>query len=544
MKSSVLLFGLVCLWCHSAHAIEVEFEGHKPANSKAIIERLEKEADPSFSLFDSLTMVLVRNSYLDASAIIKNGKLVIVSGRKYVLAQIIFLDDSVEIFQVNRPFDSVNVALAVYELMQVYRDSGFHYVSGQTQKVTLNDTSVTLDVKLNKGPLVTLGESLFAGLVRTNRELVKRFLPDNNSEALTSNYVLEAERAAEQIPFVRFTPPVTLLPRPGYTVSDVVFNFLEKTPVRIDGAAGLAGKNESGAVWSLALTLNNLFGQGKQINVVSQRRDSRRNTLDVSYTQPMFLIGLGELNFNVHTRDFRDEFYEFAFATGLQSRVNKNFVTGIGLGLKSVKPEIGNTGYNRYTGQFSISHRNVSDEFNPSRGLALKWGIDFSFRRYTAVDLPLTLESRTFNETRNKLGVSLFQPLIGPILSHMALNYEGLETSELFPPVSELVLIGGPGSLRGYRNEQFAALRTAYGTFEPRLRFNQANIFAFYDAAYLNNRVPGANGTVFTDEQFRWSYGLGFGLGTGRRSLVMSLGINPDFGFSDPRLSIDLSSDI
>jgi len=544
MKSRALLIGLVCIWWSSADAIEIEFESRMPDNANKILERLKAEINPSFSLLDSLTNALTRSAYLDASVIIKNGKLVIFSGRKYVLAQITLLDDSVRTFQVNRPFDSVNVAWVIEEKLQKYRDNGYHYVSGQTQEVTLNDTSVILKFALNKGPLVKFGEPLFAGLTRTDKELVKRFLPDNNSGALTSDYVSSAEQAAGQIPFVKFNPPVMLQPRPGYTVSDAVFNFLEKTPVRFEGAVGFAGKDRSGAVWSLALTLNNLFGQGKQINVVSQRRDARRNTLDVGYSQPLFLIGLGELNLNVITRDYREEFYEFAIKGSLQSRVNKNFVTGMELDWKSVKPDIGSTGYNRYSGEFSISRRSFSEEFNPAQGLALKWGIDFSFRQYTADKLPAALKSRTFNETCNKLSLSLFQPLPGPVLGHLKLNYEGLETGESLPPLSELVLIGGPGSLRGYRNEQFAAIRTAYGTFEPRIRFNQGYLFTFYDAAYLNNRVPGENSTVVTDEQFHWSYGFGFGLGTLRRSLVMSLGFNPDFGINDPRLSIDLSSDI
>ncbi len=544
MLSRVFLFGLACIWFNSANAIEAAFEGPQPDNANAIVERLVSEANPDFGLLDSLAQALVRNSYLDASVIIKNGSLIVSSGPRYVLTKINLHGDSVKVIQLNRPFDSVNVARAVEELMQSYRDRGYHYVSAQTQDITLNDTSVTLDLILNRGPLVHYGEPLLAGLTRTDEKLVQRFLPENKTGTLTSEYVVEAEKAAHQIPFVKFAPPVTLRPRPGYTVSDVVFNFLEKTPIRFEGAGGLAGEDASQAVWSLAVTLNNLFGQGKQISVISQRRDTRRNTLEVSYAQPVFLIGLGELSFNVHTRDYRNEFYEFALQTGFQSRIRKNFITGLELGWKSVKPELGSTGYNRYTGQFSISRRSFSDEFNPARGLALKWGIDFSFRRYTADQLPAALKSRTFNETRHKFSVSLFQPLPGPVLGHLTLNYKGLETGESLPPLSELVLIGGPGSLRGYRNEQYAVLRTVYGTFEPRFRFNQGYFFAFYDAAYLYNRVPGANGKVIADEQFRWSYGFGLGLGSGRRSLAISLGFNPDFGVNEPRLSIDLSSDI
>ena len=105
-------------------------------------------------------------------------------------------------------------------------------------------------------------------------------------------------------------------------------------------------------------------------------------------------------------------------------------------------------------------------------------------------------------------------------------------------------MIGGPGTLRGYRNEQFTAIRTVYGTIEPRLRFGSGFGFLFYDAAYLNNRMMDQSEKIETVEDFKWSYGLGLGVGNNLRSVLLSLGWEPQSGFDQPRLSIALSSDI
>ena len=464
MRLAVFIIGLVSILEFSgASAVEIEFAGRKPENSKYIIERLKNDSNPSFALLDSLTMKMTNSGYLDASVIIKGNKLVIASGPRYMLSKLIFHSDSAMGVLLFMPFDSLNVSFTIEQELQKYRDSGYHYVSAQSESVELIDSSVTLHVSLNLGPLVKYGEPVLVGLTRTDRQLIKKFLPENKTGLLTSEYLIEAERAAAQIPFVKFSPPLALQPRPGYTVSDVVFNFLERTPVRFEGAAGFTGQEGAGAVWSLALSLNNLFGKGKEVRIVSERRDPKRNILNVGYSQPVFLAGLGELNLNIATRDYRDEFYEFGVSTGVHSRINNTFVTGLEMGWKSVRPEIANTGYNRFNGQFSISRKTFINNFNPTNGLALKWGIDFSFRRYVSPNLPSTLSSRTFNETRSKLNAAIFQPFPGPVLVYLALNYEGFETREALPPLSELILIGGPGSLRGYRNEQFAAIRSAYG---------------------------------------------------------------------------------
>lgn len=530
--------------CTGVWAIDVEFDKIKPGNAKEITNRLKQESNPSFALLDSLVNSLSRLGYIDASMSITNGKLIVSSGQLYSLTKILFIDNATAEIVVNRPFDSSIVARTIDFHLQTLYDSGYHYASCRTIGLSTLGISVSLSVELNKGPRVKQGDILFAGLSRTDKELIKKYLPESTDSILNTNYLTEAERAASQITFAKFMPPLSIQPQPGYTKSNVVFNFIEKTPLRIDGAAGLAGNNENTATWSLGLSLNNLFGTGKQVNIHSDRIEARRRTLSINYSQPLFIIGLGELALGVNSRDFRDEFYEFSLAASYNTRINQSFSSGLNLHWKSVKPETGNSGYNSYSGRFSINRTNFTDEFNPSRGLSLYWGIEFAIREYTSTNLPDPSASRILHETRTIIHSSLYQPLTGPLLAKFAINYVGLETGENFPPLSELVLIGGPKSLRGYRNEQFAALRSAFGTFEPRFKFSRGFLFAFYDSAYLNNRIPAAGASVINDEQFKWSYGIGFGIGGRARNVALSLGLNPEFGFDEPRLSIELSSDL
>jgi outer membrane protein assembly factor BamA len=476
---------------------------------------------------------------------IKERQLLVSSGRRYVLSNLILHDDSSSIkVTENRPFDSANTALAVESQLQEFRDKGYLYVAGQTDKVTTEDTSVELSLLINKGPQVKSAEPLIAGLTRTDRKIVKRYLPDNRDGVLTSNYLEELNTAAAQIPFVRFQPPLTLQPRPGYSVSDILLNFFEKTPVRFEGAAGITGGESSQPVWSFNLSFNNLLGQGKRVEIKSERPDPRRSLLNVAYSQPLWLSGLGEITLAVQTRDYRDEFYDFVVTAGYQTRINRRFVAGLDLEWKSSKPETGSAGYNRYSGQFSISRRTFSENFNPKSGLSLKWGIGFSHRKYRSETLTDSLDSRTFNESRNSLSAQLYQPIAGPIQIQSSVKYMGMESGEELPPLSELMQIGGPGTIRGYRTEQFMVVRAALATIEPRVRFRQGFVFAFYDAAYLNNRQLNANDDIITNEQFKWSYGVGFGLGSDERSVLMSLAANYELGLGEPRLSIELSSDI
>jgi hemolysin activation/secretion protein len=153
-------------------------------------------------------------------------------------------------------------------------------------------------------------------------------------------------------------------------------------------------------------------------------------------------------------------------------------------------------------------------------------------------------ERIVFNETRTNVSLRFYYPLLKSLVGHLGLGYSGMETSEIFPPESELIFIGGPGTLRGYRNEQFLAQRTATGTMEPRLRFDQGYLFFFYDAAYINRPIPDTDGNARTDEFYRDGYGFGVALLNSEKSLKMSLGWNRDLTFDQPRISIQFAADI
>ena len=540
----IIACALAALIVQSVQSVELLFEGRVPENSGEIKKAVKRSPDPSLALLDSIVVDLVARGYLDAAMEIKSGGLIIRAGSKYFVSKIILIADSIQnINDLHIPFDSVSVSLAINQRLQNFRDQGYLYVSAETKHIAIQDSLVSLELSINMGPLVEIGQQIYAGLTRTNPGIISKYVPDLTGKKVTPALIKQAETAARNVPFMTFKPPLKLAPRPGYTVSDIIFDFLEQTPVSFKGAAGIAGEDNN-AVWSFDLALNNLLGSGKRVEIVSEKRESGRNLLRVQYSQPSFVVGTGEMKFAVLTRNYRDEFYEFDITAGYATRLNNSFTSGLKLGWKSVIPESGNLNYRAVSGQFAISKQTNPVSFNPAHGFAVNWSIDFRFRKYQSEILPEFIKQRSFYETRNNLSVSLFQKFAGAFIWHGRIQYQGLETKEDLPPLSELILIGGPGTLRGYRNEQFAAIRTVYGTIEPRLRFGSGFGFVFYDAAYLNNRLINQSEEIETVEDFKWSYGLGLGVGNNLRSLLLSLGWEPQAGFDRPRLSIELSSDI
>jgi len=363
---------------------------------------------------------------------------------------------------------------------------------------------------------------------------------------LTMERINLVEKAASRIDFLRLDMPIQVLLQEGYTTADLKCNFTEERQVAVTAGGGYVPDSSTGLVWYLNLKLNNLFGHGRLVSLLSQRREHNRNELRIGYAQPLFWLGPGGVEFVVATRDYRDSFYEFSLLGSYRLNRWRRISSAVSLEYRNVEPvpTLRRPSFTVYAIEHEIQWQTIDEAFNPSGGVELSWSLLYSYRRYHSDSVLSAISNRAFNETRISVHVGGYQQLIGPLVEYFALQYSGLETDEALPPVSELIMVGGPGSLRGYRNEQYAVIRTAIFTAEQRIRFDGGYLFGFADGAYLNNRVENANESVYDDESFRFGYGVGLAIHSTTRSVKLSLGWNPETSIDQARLSIEFFSEI
>lgn len=519
---------------------EIIFEGIQPTNRRTIERRGSRGNLPA----DSIKAMLVSEGYLDAVVRSEAGRVIVQARGQSMLNRILWLDDSTLQSNIGLPFTRQNIEDIIERRLTQDRNAGFFYSSAAVRSIARVGNAISLEIFLNPGPKLALNATRYNGLSRTGPDLIDRYLTMETGDLIIEKELRRAERRAADIPFVTFKPPINVRPLPGYTQADLEYNFTEKKQVLISGGAGYSPGNSSSVVWSLDLAFQNLFGAGRRARLMSERREESRQILDISYRQPVFLFGVGDLGFGASTRDYRDQFYEFSLGVDYRTRLSNSFWAGLKLGWRSVEPSGAQPSYNAFTSDVTIENSSIDDAINPSSGTSLVWTIAFAYRRYANDSLASHPERAAFNETRTAVKAQWFQRLKANLIGHIRLEFLGLQTAESLPPMSELFLIGGLPAIRGFRNEQFAALRTAYGTLEPRFRYHSGYLFLFYDGAYINNRAANPAGDVVTSEFYRYGYGLGVAIVERGRSVKVSLGWNPDLPFDQPRLSLEFSSEI
>jgi len=540
--SILLVLGLVVVT--TSNGREASFLGATPSGKEAIVRVVRSTVADSL-VADSVSSLLINQGYLDADIRLESDTVSVHAGDRAVLDRVSSVSGELLLDDIGRQFTKENVDDVLRRLLVPYRDDGYYYATATIQEVSEVEGSIELAVSFTSGPVLTVGSVSLVGLERTRSSGLRRFLSIDSGDTVSARNLQLWASEASSVDYVEFVRPIGISPLPGLTGADVVFQFVEKQGARIEGAAGYTPDDPAGLVWNLDLTLLNLFGGGRRAEIRSERRERGRNLFEVGYRQPLFVIGAGHIGGKVATRDYRDDFYEFGVDLYAESRIVESFDVGVNAGWKTVEPNGDGTGYRRFLAGFGMSRDDLDDPLNPRSGTLLRWQAAYAYRRYNDDSLSTGLELQSLSDARTMISVDWYQPLFGHLVQHLGMQYEGLETSEALPPLSELILIGGPGTIRGYRNEQFAAIRAVSCTFEPRLRFNAGYLFAFYDAAYTSNREPGADGVV-TVERYIQSYGLGFSLrGEGRggsRAVSLSLGWGDDAAYDEPRLSIQLES--
>lgn len=501
----------------------------------SLLKQISKIYQADSADISTLQKYLEQNGYLRAGIVVRGDTIRIIPGEIYYLSEIRWQDDTIRVSG-QRVFTKTVFERLVDSLIASSRNEGFLYPSIRIEKIELSGVHVIISLTEQPGPRVRLDEIYYDGLVRTQAEILDKYIKRDTVSYISPKLIRDVEYQADDVPFVDFQPPAEIEPKVGYGSGDIRLRFKEQKAIYFEGGGGLLPNDNNTIVWQGSLKFTNLFGGGREIQVDSDHREENRQLLNVRYSQPLFLFGLGEVTAGVSTRDYRDLFYEFALDGQMETRLRNNIRFGIRGEYRNIQIDNDPSDYAVYGAGVSFAFTDLHNRLNPEKGWHTESLILFSYRRYSND----SLRHQSVNETRTELTISRYHPVWKSFVGLVQLKYAGLETKEELPPYAELYLVGGPENLRSYRNEQFPAIRYAVLTLEPRLRFTSGYLTVFYELGYINNRVANFDGTVRTEEDFHPGYGFGITLTDNDRSISILAGWNPDTAVDNPRLMIRL----
>jgi len=497
------------------------------------------------NLADKLTQNLVNQGFLNNSIVEVPGdsskRIIITFGEQFYFGNLIFEGDKIDTIFYNQQFIRFEYESMIDSLLKNYQNMGYYFANLSAQKYLLTNNRLDLLMNLQIGPTVTVSSVEFMDAVKTDITLLKQYVTFKTGDKLDDSKIEISAKNLDKLDFVSIKEPPEIIPDAGYQTARVKFLLSEGRQFDIEGAGGYVPDDNGYFIGYLKSKIWNYFGGGRSLGILIDRREKNNSTFELSYGQPLFILGRGRGEVRLATRDYRDLFYEFGIDGFYRFGLGNNFQAQINLGWKNTEPDDNLLqGYDAYEIGFGVEMGEIVEKRNIGSQLAVGWNIRYVARRYGSSGSQ-TGSISNINDTRNELKAEFALNPFNSLSTYFKFDLRDIASSERPLPIAEQFLFGGVSDLRGYRNDQFSARRLIISTIEPRYFLSISDfLYPFIDAAFYENYELNVSGDLYKADDFVWGYGIGFNLSTDDRRLKFEFSWGEDSPIDQPRLNVVL----
>ncbi len=338
----------------------------------------------------------------------------------------------------------------VLGVSDLYSTRGFAYADvNPVTKIDDEKRTVDLDIEIQKGKKVYVGEISILGNVRTRDNVIRREFRLREGELFDST---KLKRSKQRINNLKFFEDVKIDTRRGQNpdLIDVVTTVTERPTGSITVGAGFSSVEK--VVFTGSVSQDNLFGRGQRL-VFSASLSAIRTDFNLSFTEPRIFDT--EILFGVDAFNRESDFFSFTSRNrGGGIRVGKSLTEydWVGLNYRAEQVRVRDVepgeeteflkNETRTTSRIAPSYiRDTRDDFlNPSTG----WRHVVRFEVAGGI-----LGGADF--LRSGYEVTYYFPIIGKLVGalHSEINWaDGYNGEEL--PIFERYFMGGAKSLRGF----------------------------------------------------------------------------------------------
>lgn len=426
-------------------------------------------------------------------------------------------------------FDPRRFESILWSWIDLWVEEGYPFAAAIVESLVVRDGGVRGGVRLEPGDRLTVEEVAFPGRTATRKEFLERWIRfrpgDFYSESAWADRRARLERTGL---FLRVGEPRLVVREDGGL--RVVIPVEEGLHNRLEGALGYAGATESLTGFA-DLELGNLFGTGRRLGVHWNRLAESQTRLRLGYREPF----LGPLPVGARLfveQEDRDSTYTLATAEFLAEVWLGGDLTAFA-GVEYRRSLIGAEPSERIRRVSSV----VGGTWDSRRPLRWQGGtVTAAFRSgESRISPPGGRPGRSMRLQRVDLEAERFARPLRRWVGRLGLRASGLSRQDSLPP-SEAIRIGGAGTVRGYREEQFATRRYLALQLEAGPAVQGGRFYAFFDVAWWRSFQPPPRDFDL------WGAGIGLSSMTAARTIRLDFALPRGGGFSDGRIHLLLET--
>ena len=452
--------------------------------------------------------------------------------------------------QADRPLTGSALERYIERLVDLYEENGHPFVRVEPGAFRFNDEGdLDLRLRIDEGPLLRIGAISPRGNETTKRQVIVRETRLRRGEPYRQSKIEGARRRLQSLGYFSDVSPLSIESVRGDTVNLAV-DIREGKTHSLNGLIGYMPqqKNRKGYLTGLVdLSVANLLGTGRQMDVFWHRRDPSSSTLSFGYSEPWVWGTPLRLDGHLEQIDQDSTYIQTVARVGLGADLTDRLSGGLQAAWERVIPDSGGGTFLARSTTYTVGARAAYDTrdhpVNPRRGLYYRTSVDYGRKRNRAT-ASFTPRQRKVRTAKFTLDLEHFIPTFSRQTIAVALHGREFRSREKPVPVAEHFRLGGATSLRGFREDQFSGTRLAWASIEYRYLVTSASrLFLFIDVgSYFREQIdPGTEDREVVDRG-TFGYGLGFRVPSKAGTIGLDFGLGQGDSFSQGKIHVRLEN--
>jgi outer membrane protein insertion porin family len=557
----------------------IRITGNSAASDREVLDWLSTKPGTPFSESAFLTSLravtdnLRRLGYLGAQAVIASTEYTadsgfvtvtveVKEGRRSIIGSItcsgqheLTQEAILEQFEVRPgdPLDQALLELDIDALLSRYEKMGLPLArcEVQTMESHLGEEadSLLLLLKINEGQRVTIDEIRVAGNRETKASVVVRETRVNPGELFNPAKVNAIKTRLNRLNIFSSVAEPELYTR-GST-GGLLITVQEGNTNTFDGIVGYvpgSTAGESGYVTGLvSVSMRNLFGTGRKLNVRWQREDRYSQELGFRYIEPWILGAPVNLGGGFLQRQQDSSYVHRTIDGQADLMLSEELSIGFLIRSEEVIPSIDSTHVSttRPSSTSAIGANILYDTrnevYNPTTGA--RYRIEYSYGNKKLTEDASHTDVSSGKSEVQKLLLDLEFYLTTFARQVVAFGVHGYEVRGREIQESDMFRFGGAKTLRGYRENQFIGSRVAWTNAEYRFLLGRRSfLFGFLDTGYYN-RLADPEQNIPGEDGLKYGYGFGLRTDTPLGNISVSFALGQGDSFSQGKIHIGLIND-
>lgn len=522
-------------------------------NIKSNLDQFYIDAGYFHFLIDSIVTVIGDDSLNDEL------KLFITEGKPTSLRRIILSGiDSLTYKNILRDAEDLEGSVFTKQIIENFIESnfntldeeGFPFAKLKIESVSFIDDSLSqkyfADVYLsvNKNRKSAIDRIEIIGNVKTKDYIIIRELGLQYHEKYSQKKIDEIPKRLNRL---RFFDPVAE-PQFYFSQKDegvLKIEVKEKETNNFDGIIGyLPGDTKTGSGYFSGLvnvSLRNLFGTGRAAAFHWQKIDRLSQELELKYFEPWIFNFPFHVNFGLFQKKQDSSYVQRKYSFALDYTATSDITISGTLDYEKVIPSLNDYGFISVYDATSIStgitlkYDSRDDPYSPTEGIYFANAYVYTKKNINGPAELITSSPET--KVIHQKIIADFNIYYEPFKRQVfALGMHGKELQGPQVEISDMFLLGGTNTLRGYRENQFLASRIAWTNIEYRFLLTRRTFFfTFFDAGYFLQK-ENIDLKIFNSTGAKTGYGIGLHLETGLGILNVNFAFAKGDSFSEGKI--------